>query len=89
MAVPLAKMEDKKALPQGDLTPKPGWKTTELWLNVAAFVVSTLIAMGDIPVDSIWGKCLVIASIALVSLGYSGSRAVVKREATRAQGGKQ
>ena len=71
---------------------KPGWKTSELWLGIAAVALSTLIATGGLPVGGVWERCFVIVAAILAHLGYAGSRAVVKREASRAQsikGGKR
>lgn len=58
---------------------KPGWKTTEFLLTAIAMIVSILIA-GDIFGDeTMGGKVLAFAASCLGVLGYSISRAIVKR----------
>lgn len=59
--------------------PKPGYKTTEFWLALAATVVSSLYAAGVIPADTVWDKVLGVAAAVLVSLGYSVSRGAAKK----------
>lgn len=56
---------------------KPGYKTTEFWFKVAAFVLSCLFASGAITND----RVLAIAGIAaswLTSMGYTVSRTLIK-----------
>jgi hypothetical protein len=57
---------------------KPGYKTTEFWLSVAAAVVGATLASGVIPAASPWVKVLGVAAMALASLGYSYSRGKAK-----------
>jgi hypothetical protein len=56
---------------------KPGWQTTEFWLSLVAVVVSYLAAqdLGEATVE----KVIAIIAVVLASLGYSASRAVVKK----------
>ncbi len=57
---------------------KPGYKTTEFWLSVAAMVIGALIASGVFGDASMAGKVLAWAASALAALGYSVSRGLVK-----------
>lgn len=57
---------------------KPGWKTTEFWLTLAAVVVGTLLATG------VWGEgdtaytVLAFIASALTALGYTHGRSKLK-----------
>ncbi len=57
---------------------KPGWKTTEFWLSLAAQMVGVLAASGAIATGSIWERMVGVVATALASMGYSVSRAKVK-----------
>lgn len=57
---------------------RPGYKTSEWWLALAAMAVGTLIASGLIGETSSIGKALAFASSALASIGYSYSRGLAK-----------
>ncbi len=57
---------------------KPGYKTTEFWLSLAATLVSTLYASGTIGDGSTWGKALALVATALTAAGYSVSRGKAK-----------
>lgn len=63
---------------------KPGWKTTEFWLTVAAMIVTMLLASGVWTVDSTWGKILSGLAAVLASAGYSIARAGTKKAASAA-----
>ena len=58
---------------------KPGYKTTEFWLAVAASVVGFMFAADIFPADSQGEKFLGLAAMVLSSLGYTVSRTMVKR----------
>lgn len=58
---------------------KPGYKTTEFWLSTAAMVVGALFASGIFPAESSGERILGLAASILASLGYTVSRAMVKR----------
>lgn len=62
-------MEEKKT--------KPGWKTTEFWLSMVAFIVGALLASGAISND-VMLQVLGGAAVVLNALGYSVSRSLVK-----------
>lgn len=57
---------------------KPGYKTTEFWLSLAAFVVGSLMASGAIGSAGALGKALAFVAAALTAAGYSYSRALAK-----------
>lgn len=58
---------------------KPGYKTTEFWLTVAASAIGLLLASGMIhagtPIDRVVG----LAASVLGTLGYTVSRGIAKR----------
>lgn len=58
---------------------KPGYKTTEFWLATAAMIVGALFASGIFPAESSGERVLGLAASILASLGYTVSRAMVKR----------
>lgn len=63
---------------------KSGWKTTEFWMNLAAVIVAYLMATGIAGDEtSLFSRALVAVAAALAALGYTASRAVVKRESIR------
>ena len=60
---------------------RPGYMTTEFWMTLAAVIIGFLVSseLGD---ETTWvGKILGIAATVLAALGYSVSRAMVKRAA--------
>lgn len=58
---------------------KPGWKTSEFWLSIAALLVGALFASGVFPAESGGEKILGLAATVLTTLGYTVSRSLVKR----------
>jgi len=62
-----------------------GWKTSEFWLSMAAVLVAYLIGTSLSTDYALIGKLLVMAAAVLESLGYTASRAVVKKERLRQQ----
>lgn len=65
--------------PTDTAAPKPGYKTTEFWLTVAAAVVGFLFASDAVAPDSTVEKVLGLAAMVLTSLGYTISRTLVKK----------
>lgn len=59
---------------------KPGYKTSEFWLALAAVIVNAAIASGAIPSESPGMKLLAMASALLVTMGYGGARYALKKE---------
>jgi hypothetical protein len=60
---------------------KPGWKTSEFWLSLAAIVIGAVMASGVL--DSLAGdhwlvKVVGIVASILGALGYTASRGFVK-----------
>ena len=35
-------------------TIKPGYKTTEFWISLAAVIIGSVVASGIVPADSVW-----------------------------------
>jgi hypothetical protein len=58
---------------------KPGWKTSELYLHLAAIILSACFAAGVIPASGPVAQIAAIAAVVLTSLGYSVSRTIAKR----------
>jgi len=60
-------------------TPNPGWKTSEMWLSVAAMAIGALVA-SDVFADGSTGmKITALISSALVAMGYTGARMNIKK----------
>lgn len=57
---------------------KPGWKTTEFWMSLAAMIIGALLASGAFADGSMVAKILGGAMAAMSGLGYTASRAKVK-----------
>lgn len=57
---------------------KPGYKTTEFWLTVAATLVAGLLASGAVETDSQLYQALAFAASALSALGYTACRTWAK-----------
>jgi hypothetical protein len=64
---------------------KPGYKTTEFWLSMAALILGALLASGVIPEGGWISKLVGGGLAALGQLGYSWSRTKVKAEAVKAE----
>lgn len=60
---------------------KPGWKTTEFWLHLAATVVGAVLASGLLPSSSKMMQACGLAATVLSVLGYSVNRTIVKNAA--------
>ena len=60
------------------MEPKPGYKTSEFWLSLAAVVVSYVISAGIWEDGTIQSKAVTIVATVLAALGYTSSRAIVK-----------
>ncbi len=60
---------------------KPGYKTTEFWLSVAAMLVGAALASGVFETDSGGDRILGLAATVLASLGYTVSRGMAKKGA--------
>jgi hypothetical protein len=65
---------------------KPGYRTSEFWLGLAAALLTTLFASGAIPTGSTAGKIAAIAATVLTTLGYTVARANVKAANVKAAG---
>lgn len=60
---------------------KPGYKTTEFWLTLAAVAVGALLASGVVGDESMVAKIAGVAQATLAQLGYTWSRGSVKAAA--------
>lgn len=60
---------------------KPGYKTTEFWVSLAACALGAFVASGALPEESVWMKIAGMGLTALSALGYTVSRWVVKKNA--------
>jgi hypothetical protein len=59
--------------------PKPGYKTTEFWMSLAACLVGALVASGVFPDESTGMKMAGMAMATLAALGYTTSRFMIKK----------
>jgi hypothetical protein len=58
---------------------KPGWKTTEFWLSLAAQLVGAAAASGALPGTGTTAQVVGLASAALAAFGYTAGRSSVKK----------
>jgi len=65
-------------------TPKPGYKTTEFWLSLIAFLLSMLFASGLLHDGSMAYKIAGLAAMVITSMGYSVNRTIMKAAAYKA-----
>tara|TARA_Y100001970_G_C13816202_1_gene642521 strand:+ start:310 stop:504 length:195 start_codon:yes stop_codon:yes gene_type:complete len=61
---------------------KPGYKTTEFYLALAAVALGAFVASGVLPIEGATGQIVGLVESALVALGYTGARLTLKREAS-------
>lgn len=64
------------------MTEKPGWKTSEFWLKLAAMVLSAVFASGILTGHDTALQILGIASSILGALGYTVARTFLKAKAS-------
>ena len=62
---------------------KPGWKSTEFWLSLAAVVCGALVAGDVVTATSTVGKAIGTIVSVLGALGYTASRTSVKVNTVR------
>jgi exo-beta-1,3-glucanase (GH17 family) len=58
---------------------KPGYKTTEFWISLAAVIIGSVVASGIVPADSVWERIIGLVVSALAALGYTGARLSIKK----------
>lgn len=66
---------------------KPGYKTSEFWMSLAAVLIGAVMASGvldSLPQDNPWVRVLGIVASILGALGYQVSRTMTKNAATNA-----
>lgn len=68
---------------------KPGIKTSEFWLNLAAIVVAAFISSGLLPEGHVALKVAVMVSTVLGALGYTVARSMVKANRHKADATKE
>ena len=62
---------------------KPGWKTTEFWMSLAAVICGALVAGDVVSESSTVGKAVGAVISVLGALGYTASRTAVKVNTVR------
>jgi hypothetical protein len=62
---------------------KPGWRTSEFWLSLAAILCGALIAGDVVSESSTIGKAVGAVISVLGALGYTASRTAVKVNTVR------
>ena len=60
---------------------KPGYKTTEFWMSVAASALAAFLASGALPEENFGTQIAGVILSGLTALGYTVSRFVVKNAA--------
>lgn len=60
---------------------KPGYKTTEFWLSLAATLIGLVAASGIIPETGPWTQIIGLITSTLGALGYTAARASTKNNA--------
>ena len=65
---------------------KPGYRTTEFWLTLAANILGSFLASGVIETDSQAMRICGVAAMILTSMGYSVSRGMAKGSTPPASG---
>jgi len=58
---------------------KPGYKSTEFYMSMAAVVIGAVASSGILEDDSALTKVVGLVMAALVALGYTGSRLTLKK----------
>ena len=66
---------------------KPGYKTTEFWLALAATAIGAAAASGAIPTDGPIAQAIGMIASALVALGYTGARFALKKAEEKPKNG--
>ena len=60
---------------------KPGYKTTEFYLALAAVALGAFVASGVLPIEGATAQVVGLIESALVALGYTGARLTLKKQA--------
>lgn len=59
---------------------KPGYKTTEFWLSIAAFVLGAVMSSGAITEGSAAERAVGGVIAILATMGYTASRTTTKKQ---------
>jgi hypothetical protein len=57
---------------------RPGYRTTEFWLNLLAAVAGGAVTVGLAPAGSVWEKVMGLVLIAVAAVNQTASRTIVK-----------
>lgn len=58
---------------------KPGYKTTEFWLSLAAILVGAVVSSGIVPETGPYAQVVGLITSVLGGLGYTVSRTMIKK----------
>jgi hypothetical protein len=61
---------------------KDGWKTSEFWISLFVVVLGAVVASGLLPAETVWFKLAGCIGSVLAAMGYSASRASLKKTAS-------
>jgi hypothetical protein len=56
----------------------PGYKSTEFFVSLVAVIVGAIVSSGVLPATGGWTQAIGVISAALVAMGYSYARGIVK-----------
>tara|TARA_R100000152_G_C6780123_1_gene212518 strand:- start:2351 stop:2611 length:261 start_codon:yes stop_codon:yes gene_type:complete len=71
--------DTKQSVPVEAPKKKPGYKSTEFYMSMAAVVIGAVASSGLLEEDGALTKIVGIVMAALVALGYTGSRLTLKK----------
>lgn len=71
-------MTDETTSKDATPDPKPGYRTTEFWISLAAVLTGAIAVSGIVPTDSVWERIVGLVVAAFAALGYTGARLSVK-----------
>jgi hypothetical protein len=66
-------------MPESERPAKPGYRTSEFWISVAAVIVGSVVASGAIPSDGAWERIVGLLVAGFAALGYTGARLTLKK----------
>ncbi len=78
-------MSKEEAAKVAELGEKPGWKTTEFWLTILAYLIGAFMSSGALADDSQVLQYFGMAQMILAKLGYDHARKGVKASASHAK----
>ncbi len=75
----MAKVEEVTVKVKAETVVKPGYKTTEFYMTVAANIVSLLVLSGVLLPGSKWAGIVALIGAALTNMGYTAGRTNAKK----------